>query len=152
MYPSTDIFALGTDETMSFCALQSQKEDEEEPAPKTFGDVRELLGCEYLAKLHWVGSKPFIATGRHRSVELCSTAVIILRESSESRLDLVPVHKGANVLQYEYDLANSVRLSGAHGEEIVRDLFTDTHVSIGNTREAWSKAEFILDTNHIHSW
>ena len=34
------------------------------------------------------------------------------------------------MLQYAYDLAKSVRLSGAHGEEIVRDLFTDIHVSI----------------------
>jgi len=66
MYPSTDIFAVGTDETMSFYALQSQKEEEEEPAPKAFGDVREPLGCEYLAKMHWVGSQPFIATGKHR--------------------------------------------------------------------------------------
>lgn len=68
MYPSTDIFALGTDETMSFYALQSQKEEEEEPAPKAFGDVRELLGCEYLAKMHWIGSQPFIATGKHRCI------------------------------------------------------------------------------------
>lgn len=68
MYPSTDIFALGTDETMSFYALQSQKEEEEEPAPKTFGDVREALGCEYLAKMHWVGGQPCVATGKHRYV------------------------------------------------------------------------------------
>jgi WD40 repeat protein len=69
MYPSTDIFALGTDETMGFYALQSQKEEEEEPAPKIFGDVREPLGCEYLAKMHWVGSTPSIATGKHRYVK-----------------------------------------------------------------------------------
>ncbi|KAJ4330750.1 hypothetical protein N0V87_009730 [Didymella glomerata] len=111
MYPSTDIFALGTDETMSFYALQSQKEEEEEPAPKTFGDMRESLGCEYLAKMHWIGSQPVIATGKH----------------SEGRVELVPVHKGAGILQYDYDLSKSVKLPGAHGEEIVRDLFTDTH-------------------------
>ena len=70
MYPSTDIFAIGTDETMSFYALQSQKEEEEEPAPRAFGDVREPLGCEYLAKMHWVGSQPCLATGKHRSVEV----------------------------------------------------------------------------------
>lgn len=69
MYPSTDIFALGTDETMSFYALQSQQEEEEEPAPKAFGDVREPLDCEYLAKMHWVGSQPFIAGGKHRLVK-----------------------------------------------------------------------------------
>ncbi|KAF9691222.1 hypothetical protein EKO04_010756 [Ascochyta lentis] len=128
MYPSTDIFALGTDETMSFYALQSQKEEEEEPTPKVFGDVREPLGCEYLAKMHWVGSQPFLATGKH----------------SESRLDLVPVHKGADgPLQYEYDLAKSVRLPSAHGEEIVRDLFTDTHSQTTYT---------VGEDGHVRAW
>lgn len=68
MYPSTDIYALGTDETLSFYALQSQREDEEEPAPKAFGDVREGLGCEYLVDMHWVGGKPYVAAGKHRYV------------------------------------------------------------------------------------
>jgi WD40 repeat protein len=58
MYPSTDIYALG--------ALQSTKEDEEEPAPKAFGDVRDALGCEYLVDMHWVGGQPFVAGGKHR--------------------------------------------------------------------------------------
>jgi WD40 repeat protein len=66
MFPSTDIYALGTDETMSFYALQSQKEEEEEPAPRVFGDMREKLGCEYLAKMHWIGDEAFIAAGKHR--------------------------------------------------------------------------------------
>ena len=66
MFPNTDIYALGTDETMSFYALQSQKEEEEEPTPKAYGDVREQLGCEYLAKMHWVGDEPYIAAGKHR--------------------------------------------------------------------------------------
>ncbi|KAJ8110418.1 hypothetical protein OPT61_g6734 [Boeremia exigua] len=113
MYPSTDIYALGTDETMSFYALQSQKEEEEEPAPKVFGDVREPLGCEYLAKMHW------------------------------GRVDLVPVRKGAGVLQYDYDLTKSVRLPGAHGEEVVRDLFTDTHTQTTYT---------VGEDSHVRAW
>lgn len=72
MYPSTDVFALGTDETMSFYALQSQKEEEEEPSPKAFGDMREPLSCEYVAKMHWINSQPVIATGKHRWVLLVS--------------------------------------------------------------------------------
>jgi hypothetical protein len=68
MYPGTDIYALGTDETMSFYALQSQKEDEEEPTPKVFGDVRDGLGCEYVVDLHWVGAQPYVAAGKHRYV------------------------------------------------------------------------------------
>lgn len=128
MYPSTDIYALGTDETMSFYALQSQKEEEEEPTPKSFGDVREPLGCEYVAKMHWVGSQPFIVAGKHRHVALWQAVLHVLTIRSENRMDIVSVHKGADVLQYDFDISKSVRFAGAHGDEIVRDLFTDTHV------------------------
>ena len=133
MYPSTDIYALGTDETMSFYALQSQKEEEEEPTPKSFGDVREPLGCEYVAKMHWVGSQSFIVAGKHRCVILWQYILHVLTIRSENRLDLVPVHKSAGVLQYDFDITKSVRFPSAHGEEIVRDLFTDTHVRKYNT-------------------
>lgn len=66
MFPTTDIYAMGTDETLSFYALQSQEEEKEEPTPKAYGDTREQLGCEYLAKMHWAGDKAYIATGKHR--------------------------------------------------------------------------------------
>lgn len=66
MFPTTDIYAMGTDETLSFYALQSQEEEKEEPTPKSYGDTREQLGCEYLAKMHWAGDKAYIATGKHR--------------------------------------------------------------------------------------
>ncbi|KAF2651837.1 WD40 repeat-like protein [Lophiostoma macrostomum CBS 122681] len=113
VYPSTDIYALGTDETMSFYALQSQSEDEEEPAPRVFGDVREGLGCEYVVKMHWIGDEAFIAAGKH----------------SSSTLSLNPVTKRAEggPLGYEYDLGRAATLEGAHGEEVVRDVFTDVH-------------------------
>lgn len=55
----------------------------------------------------------------------------MLIKDSESRLDLVPINKHVDgPLQYNYDLAKSTRFSGGHGEEIVRDLFTDVHVSV----------------------
>ena len=55
----------------------------------------------------------------------------MLIKDSESRLDLVPIYKGADgPLQYDYNLAKSIRFPGGHGEEIVRDLFTDAHVSV----------------------
>jgi hypothetical protein len=50
--------------------------------------------------------------------------------NSEGTLDLIPMTKSVSgPLQYEYDLAKTIRLPGAHGEEIVRDLFTDVHAS-----------------------
>lgn len=70
LYPSTNIYALGTDETVGFYALQSQDEEEEEPAPKLLGDVREKLGCEYLVKMHAVGNDVCVVAGNHRSVIL----------------------------------------------------------------------------------
>ena len=66
MYPTTDIYSMGTDETLSFYALQSQEVEKEEPSPKVYGDTREQLGCEYLAKMHWMGNDAFIAAGKHR--------------------------------------------------------------------------------------
>jgi hypothetical protein len=45
-------------------------------------------------------------------------------------VDLIPIVKSAGgPLDYQYDLTKSIRLAGAHAEEIVRDLFTDVHVS-----------------------
>jgi WD40 repeat protein len=113
MYPSTDIYALGTDETMSFYSLQSQDESEEEPAPKVFGDVREALDCEYVVKMHWIGDEAFVAAGKH----------------SSSALSLIPMAKrmGGGPLEYECDLGRVARLQGAHREEVVRDVFTDVH-------------------------
>jgi hypothetical protein len=132
MYPSTDIYALGTDETLSFYGLQSQAEEAPEPTPKAYGDVREQFGCEYLAKLHWVGSEAYIAAGKHRYVQ---TYVRLdrggreLTSHSTSALTLFPVKKsGAGPLDYICDPENTLSFPGAHSEEIVRDLFTDVHV------------------------
>ncbi|KAI8933050.1 hypothetical protein NX059_009697 [Plenodomus lindquistii] len=138
MYPSTDIYALGTDETVSFYALQSQKEEEEEPSPKVWGDVREGLGCEYLVDMHWVGGRPYVAAGKH----------------SEQNLDLIPVTKGEDgPLDYNFDVQGKVQVPEAHGEEIVRDLFTDTHVSIDHSPVANNVLTDVwLDLHKLHMW
>ncbi|KAL5117467.1 hypothetical protein ACEQ8H_004632 [Pleosporales sp. CAS-2024a] len=120
MYPSTDMYVLGTDETLSFHALQSQTEDNDEPAPKAFGDVREALGCEYLVDMHWIGAQPFIAAGQH----------------SHSRLSLVPMTTNTSAsasaapLSYAFHPAKAIHLPGAHAQEIVRHLFTDIHIAL----------------------
>ncbi|KAL6154875.1 hypothetical protein ACJBU6_06488 [Exserohilum turcicum] len=128
MYPSADIYALGTDETVSFYALQSQKEEEEEPAPKACGDVRQELDCEYVVDLCWVGPQPCVAAGKH----------------SDKTLSLIPITKGTNgPLDYAFDLKNSTVLAGAHGEEIVRHLFIDMH-----THTTYTCGE----DGHIRAW
>lgn len=65
MYPVSDFYAIGTDETLSFYGLQSQDVEKEEPPPKVLGDVREAFGVDYLVGLGWAGSEPFVAGGSH---------------------------------------------------------------------------------------
>ena len=62
---------------------------------------------------------------------------------SSQHLDLVPLQQpfqwvrgpdGSKIpedirLNWTYDLSRSTRLPGSHGEEIVRDVFSDAHVS-----------------------
>jgi hypothetical protein len=76
-------------------------------------------------------------------------------------LDLVPLSKGADgPLQYDYNLAKSVRLPGAHGDEIVRDLFTDVHVSIERksvcciilTRMQSQTTYTVGEDGHVRAW
>ena len=153
MYPSTDIYALGTDETLSFYALQSQKEEEEEPPPKAFGDVRQALDCEYLVKMHWVGEEPFVAAGKHRYIFLSTDLYKnrMLTSSSESRLNFVPMRKNSSgPLRYEFYAEKSTHLLGAHGEEIVRDVFTDVHVSNTSLRGFLVPIDSYTDSNNFH--
>jgi hypothetical protein len=52
-----------------------------------------------------------------------------LTSYSTSELTLFPVKKsGSGPLDYICDPENTLAFPGAHGEEIVRDLFTDVHV------------------------
>ncbi|KAF2021084.1 WD40 repeat-like protein [Aaosphaeria arxii CBS 175.79] len=111
---STTMFAIGTDETVSFHALQSADEDVKEPKPVAWGDVREGLGCEYLVGMHWVGGEAYVVAGEH----------------STSTLSLIPLQPPSSAdqpLNYTYDVARKIVLPDAHGGEVVRDLFTDTH-------------------------
>lgn len=43
----------------------------------------------------------------------------------------MPITKGqSGPLDYSFDLESKIQLAEAHGEEIVRDLFTDTQVRV----------------------
>lgn len=46
-------------------------------------------------------------------------------------MDLIPIFKGTKgPLDYRFEMEKRTSLPGAHGDEIVRDLFTDVHVSV----------------------
>jgi hypothetical protein len=66
----TDIYALGTDETLSFYALQSEDEGVVEPKPRALGDVRGQLGVEYVVEVMEVGGEVCVVGGSYRYVVL----------------------------------------------------------------------------------
>ncbi|KAF2272627.1 WD40 repeat-like protein [Westerdykella ornata] len=124
-----DIFALGTDETVSFYALQSSKEEDVEPSPRVMGDVRERLGVEYLVGVMGVGGERCVVGGKH----------------SANALSMIPIRKNASSgpLAYDFDISRSLHFPGAHGEEIVRDVFVDIHTNTAYT---------VGEDSYIRAW
>ncbi|KAF2399353.1 WD repeat protein [Trichodelitschia bisporula] len=100
-----DIYGLGTDETFSLYALQSPDLDAADPQPTHFGDVREPLNCEYAIGAYST-RHPFLAVGRH---------------SADPLVELIPLKKREDA--WSFRPKKTRRLVGAHGGEIVRDIF-----------------------------
>ncbi|CAG8408000.1 unnamed protein product [Penicillium salamii] len=98
------IFALSHDELFSVHPATDPDDATEEPEPVQFGDLRDPLGCEYIAQL-CLGAQPYIAAGN----------------KMEQRLDLVPLVSEP----WSLDRENLWRLPGAHGEEVVRSVYLD---------------------------
>jgi WD40 repeat protein len=112
-----DIYALGTDETLSFYPFQSPDPDVEEPKPTALGDVREAFDCEYVVSLAHSGAKPILAVGNHSSQWL-------------DLLRISPDHEWTSQSpNWEVKFENRMRLEGAHGEELVRDIFVSNDVA-----------------------
>ncbi|EYE99034.1 WD repeat protein [Aspergillus ruber CBS 135680] len=100
------IYALSHDEVFSVHPATNPDEQAQDPEPVQFGDVREPLGCEYVAQL-CMGNQgqPHLAVGN----------------KAENRLDLVPLTSDP----WHFDQNNLWRLPGAHGEEVVRSVYLD---------------------------
>ncbi|OJD32959.1 wd domain-containing protein [Diplodia corticola] len=111
----TDVYVFGTDETLAFYQYQDSDDPSPELNPVKIGDVREKLTCEYVVNVYRSGGASVVVAGNH----------------SEQRLDLLPLHgpPEGKPLAYSCSLEDCVRLSGAHGEEIVRDIFIDSQSS-----------------------
>ncbi|KAI9752230.1 MAG: Transcriptional regulator [Chaenotheca gracillima] len=122
----SDIYALSHDETLSIYSvtlpdLQSylnaeDQEDKGERPPVEFGDLRPRLGGEYVVNVIRAGSGgdgAMAAVGNH----------------SEQRLDLIPLTEAQSspmaAQSWDFNLQNIARLPGAHGEDIVRDVYVD---------------------------
>jgi hypothetical protein len=66
----TDIFALSHDEKFSMYEMVTDPEETvEEPAPVHFGDLRERLGCEYVANVLSRPGGAVVGIGIHRYVK-----------------------------------------------------------------------------------
>ncbi|GAB1194792.1 hypothetical protein APSETT444_004042 [Aspergillus pseudonomiae] len=100
------IYALSHDEVFSIHPATDPEEEAQEPNPVQFGDLRQPLGCEYIAQLCIGSQGPYIAAGH----------------KMERRLDLVPLTSNPS---WQFDQENLWRLPGAHGEEVVRSIYLD---------------------------
>jgi len=103
-----DIYALGTDETLSFYSQQNPDLEAQDPHPVHLGDVREQFGCDYVVNVVQTGSTPIVAAGRH---------------TDSPYLDLIPFVKGPLPSPgWTSDVNNRTRLAGGHGPEVIRDV------------------------------
>ncbi|EAW07370.1 WD repeat protein [Aspergillus clavatus NRRL 1] len=120
------IFALSHDEDFSVHPATDPDQQTAEPKPIHFGDLREPLGCEYIAQVCVssqgayiaAGNKLYISTPPRQPIALAANPSSI---SSGNRLDLVPLIPDP----WRLDQANLWRLPGAHGEEVVRSIYLD---------------------------
>ncbi|KAH8649419.1 hypothetical protein BGZ60DRAFT_389799 [Tricladium varicosporioides] len=109
-----DIFALSHDEQFSmYKVVTDPEEGVEEPPPVIFGDMRELLGGEYVCNV----------LGRPDG-----SAVLGIGSHSRESFDLIQHRNGS---PWAFVPAEKVTLTGAHGSEIVRSFcFLDSHKTV----------------------
>ncbi|KKO98580.1 hypothetical protein THAR02_09318 [Trichoderma harzianum] len=110
---NTELFALSHDE--SFALYDVADERETGDAAQDFGDLRKVLGCQYVANVTTKvdGSGAILGAG----------------SQDKENFELVFLAKAADG-SWALDLANKVVLPGAHGSEIVRSFcfFDDEQV------------------------
>ncbi|KPM45981.1 hypothetical protein AK830_g675 [Neonectria ditissima] len=126
----TELAALSHDER---CALYDVAEERSSgDAARDFGDLRKVLGCQYVADV---------------TPKVDGSGAIIGAGSQDNQMfELIFLTRDPNGQGWALDRANSVGLPGAHGEEIVRSFcfFDEEHVVFtagedGNVK-AWRPA------------
>ena len=112
------IYALSTDEHLSVHALSEHLPDDAgESEPTKFGDLRPLLGCEYVVDIVNAGGLTYIASGTHS-------------EASKQNITLYPLKAESEV---SIDQNMPIVLAGSHGEEIVRTIHLDSNTNMAYT-------------------
>lgn len=109
-----DIYALGTDEKLSFHVQQNPQQDYKEPDPFKLGDIRELLSCDYTIGVR-NHAQPLLAVGKY---------------SEPQQFKLVPLRRApleeSKSPKWILDIDNSTQLDGGHGEEVIREFYIDS--------------------------
>lgn len=117
----TNVYALSHDEQLAVYAVVEEVPEDTERAPETaeckqWGDVRGLLGCEYVVDI----------------MEDSSGGVVVAGSHSEHWVDLVPLRKtDAGIEGWSMLHGEGVRLHEGHGGEVVRGVWVDEGVSTG---------------------
>lgn len=103
----TELCALSHDEICSIYQINHSGDDDSSTPPKVFGDLRTRLKCEYVVNMGFTHNR---------------TAILGAGSHSKRNLDLVPLRFGS---EWILEQDQSVQLSGAHGEDIVRTICFD---------------------------
>jgi len=103
-----DIYALGTDETLSFYSQQNPDLETQDPHPVHLGDVREQFGCDYVVNVVQIGPTQLVSAGRH---------------TDDPHVDLIPLVKAPVPSPgWTPEVNHRIRLARGHGPEVVRDV------------------------------
>ncbi|KAL9122014.1 MAG: hypothetical protein Q9187_001428 [Circinaria calcarea] len=110
----TEIYALSHDEMLSIYHLNLANDsidDHYDPPPIMFGDLRPKASCEYIVDVDVLsfGEGAVLGAGTH----------------SQHRLDLIALNSASG---WAIDESQTIRLAGAHGEDIVRSFYIDSQV------------------------
>lgn len=102
-----DIYALGTDETLSFYCQQTADTEQDLPQPVCLGDVRDPLDCNYVVGIAQAPQAPILVVGNY---------------SEQPRIDLVPLVKTSTDASPAWapNIDDRIRLASGHGSEVVR--------------------------------
>lgn len=127
-------------------ALQNPDEGVEEPESEKLGDLREPLDCEYVVGMGWVGRKSCLIAGKHSESALRLVPFeMTAKPKSEMEFGFLPSN-------FRLDTSEMILLAGAHGEDIVRDVYIDAevrvrrYVAVGNISDVGSSPK-----RHFHA-
>ena len=101
------MYALSADERMSVHQVTAGSPEDDETGLEAIhlGDLRPLLGCEYAVGITNIGGNHFIVVGSH---------------NLNPHLDFIPITPRGKLKPQK-----KLTIIGAHGEEVVRDIFGD---------------------------